>query len=117
MMTAVLTGYGVLYSTSYQGNTYSRVRPTRVERTLEYVVTSVAVDSRVQKLPRVCVGAYTGVDYFVAWNSNSKWIFLLQKQQKLQYSFILLYVAYIHSFIHSSIYYAASSRNLLSPTT
>jgi len=37
-----------------------RVRPTRVARTLEYVVTVVAMDSRVQKLPRVRGGSYKG---------------------------------------------------------
>src|SRR6218665_2628523 len=41
--------------------TYSRVRSTRVGRTLEYVVTAVAMDSRVQKLPRVRGGSYTAV--------------------------------------------------------
>src|SRR6218665_1419503 len=35
-------------------------RPTRVWRTLESMVTAVAMDSRVQKLPRVRGGSYTG---------------------------------------------------------
>src|SRR6218665_1450412 len=43
----------------YPGVEYSRVRPTRVWRTLESM-TSVAMDSRVQKFPRVRGGSYTG---------------------------------------------------------
>src|SRR6218665_2476791 len=50
-MYSIESGCGVLY----------RVRPTRVWRTLESMVTAVAMDSRVQKLPRVRGGSYTGV--------------------------------------------------------
>jgi len=40
----------------------SRVRPTWAGRTVEYVVTVVARDSRVQKLPRFRGGSYTAMD-------------------------------------------------------
>ena len=40
---------------------YSRVRLTRVRRTLESMVTAVAMNSRVQKLPRVRGVSYTGI--------------------------------------------------------
>src|SRR6218665_3583826 len=43
------SGCGVLYSTSYPGVACSRVRPTRAWLTLESMVTTVAMDSRVQK--------------------------------------------------------------------
>ena len=55
----VLPGCGVLYSTPYPGMAYCIVCPTRVGRTLEYVVTVVSMDARVQKLPRVRGGSYT----------------------------------------------------------
>src|SRR6218665_142795 len=42
---------------------YSRARPTRVGRTLEYVVTAVAMDYRFQKLPRVRGDSYTGFKF------------------------------------------------------
>jgi len=51
MVTAVLTGYGVLQSTYYPGVPYS---------SLEYVMTAVAMDYRVQKLSRIRGGSYTG---------------------------------------------------------
>jgi len=43
---------------SFLGVAYSRVRPTRVERTLEYMVTVVAMDS--PKVAWSLGGSYTG---------------------------------------------------------
>jgi len=50
---------------------YSGVCPTRVWRTLEFMVTAVAMDSRVQKLPRVRGGSYTGLGRLVEVASPS----------------------------------------------
>ena len=58
---------------SYPGVAYSRVGPARVGRALEYMVTALAMDSRVQKLHRVRGGSYTGAGIlFVSASLASK---------------------------------------------
>src|SRR6218665_694911 len=93
----ILPGCRVLLSTSYPGVVCSRVSSIRVWRTLESMVTAVAMDSCVQKLPRVRGGSSTGeaVEVFVN-TAPEKYLYISpkpEKPEKYLYIYILQYLS------------------------
>src|SRR6218665_573708 len=78
---------------SYPGVVCSRVSSIRVWLTLESMVTAVAMESRVQKLPRVRGGSYTGEAVEVFINTVSEkylyiYIYILQYLSRAEEVFI-----------------------------
>src|SRR6218665_1637034 len=81
---------------SYPGVVCSRVSSIRVWRTLESMVTAVAMESRVQKLPRVRGGSYTGEAVEVFINTVSeKYLYTSPEPEKPE--------KYLYIYIHFTI--------------
>src|SRR6218665_2130898 len=81
---------------SYPGVVCSRVSSIRVWRTLESMVTAVAMESRVQKLPRVRGGSYTGEAVEVFINTVSeKYLYTSPEPEKPEK------YLYIHTFYNT----------------